>query len=121
VGKKIVDFRESNLHVIGYSTPVDRRVSLEELQAHLYSREDLPHAIPYVTTYYDERWGFCVTHNMRKNLKEGTYHVFIDSEFKEGFLTYGELIVSGTSKEEIFLSTYVCHPSMANNELSGRP
>src|SRR5215831_4968818 len=118
-GRKIIDFNESNLHVLGYSAPVAKSVTLTELQKHLHSLEEQPDAIPWVTSVYEERWGFCLAHNKRVQLKEGVYQVYIDSELKEGSLTYGEVITPGRSNKEIFISTYVCHPSMANNELSG--
>jgi aminopeptidase-like protein len=118
-GKKVVDFKKSNLHVVGYSVPVDQWLSLPELQEHLYSLENRPEAIPYVTSYYRERWGFCISHNERLKLTEGRYRAYIDSDLKPGHLTYGEYILRGKTNKEVFLSTYVCHPSLANNELSG--
>lgn len=118
-GNKVVDFKKNNLHLMSYSSPIDIWLSRDELELHLHSLPELPDAIPYVTSYYSKNWGFCLSDKQRKSLPKGQYRVVIDSELKPGVLNYGELILPGESEKEIFLSTYVCHPSMANNELSG--
>jgi aminopeptidase-like protein len=119
-GNKIIDFAQSNLHLVGYSVPINTQVSLSELQEHLYSLPNQPDAIPYITSFYQERWGFCITHRQREEIvKEGKYTVVINSELKQGHLTYAEMLIPGQRREEVFFSTYICHPSMANNELSG--
>ena len=118
-GKKICDFSKNNLHLLGYSIPFEGSISLEELKKHLYTLPDQPNAIPYVTSYYKERWGFCIAQKEFDVLKKGSYKIVIDSTLFKGELNYGELFIKGKSNKEIFLSTYICHPSMANNELSG--
>ena len=118
-GEKICNFLKNNLHLVGYSIPIDMEIEYGELIKHLYYIEDQPNAIPYITSYYKERWGFCLSYEKFKKLTKGIYKVKIESELKDGFLTYGEILIPGKIEKEIFLSTYVCHPSMANNELSG--
>ena len=118
-GDKVIDFKDSNLHIVGYSLPIDKVVSREELLEHVYTMPDQPDWIPYVTSYYKERWGFCMTENQKQTLTDEEYHVVIDSTLEDGSLTYGELIVPGQTDEEILFSSYLCHPSMANDDLSG--
>jgi aminopeptidase-like protein len=118
-GTKVIDFKQNNLHVMGYSIPIDKYISLEELKGYIFTQPDQPDFIPYVTSYYKERFGFCMSEKQKQSLKDGIYHIKIDSDLKNGYLTYGEIIIPGESTKEIFLSTYICHPSMANNELSG--
>jgi aminopeptidase-like protein len=118
-GKVILDFKNNNLHLVSYSIPIDKIVTLKELKKHLFYKKKLPKAIPYRTTYYNKNWGFCLSYNQFKTLKEKKYKIKIDSIFKKGSMHYGEVLIKGKSNKEIFLSTNICHPSLANNELSG--
>ena len=118
-GEKICDFSKNNLHLVGYSIPFEGEISFDELKKHLYTLPDQPNAIPYITSYYEERWGFCLSQEQFNTLENGSYKVIIKSTLFDGELNYGELLIKGKSDKEIFLSTYICHPSMANNELSG--
>ena len=118
-GKKICDFSKNNLHLVGYSVPFEGSLNFTELKKHLHTIPDKPKAIPYVTSYYKETWGFCLTQEQFDTLENGTYKVVINSTLFDGELNYGELFLKGKYDKEIFLSTYICHPSMANNELSG--
>ncbi len=118
-GKRICEFKKNNLYILHYSIPVNKKVSLEELKEHIITLPDQPDLIPYASSYYAPRWGFCMPHNDFLALEEGEYRVFIDSDLKDGSLTYGEILLPGERDEEIFFSSYTCHPSMANNECSG--
>lgn len=119
-GRRIVDFQKHNLHVLNYSAPIRAKVSLAELEPHLYSLPEQPDAIPYRTSYHSEQWGFCLPHRQREALDPTeTYEVCVDSELKAGSMSVGEIILPGTSDEEIIISTHTCHPSMCNDNLSG--
>ncbi len=118
-GRKIVDFADSNLHVMGYSAPVSRRLSLAELKPHLFTLPEHPDWIPYRTSYYREDWAFCLSHRRLLELEEGDYEVCIDAALADGKMCYGELALSGERAEEILISCHICHPSLANDNLSG--
>lgn len=118
-GNRILDYADNNLHVMGYSTAVDQWVTLEELLQYIKVEESQPDVIPYVTSYYSPRFAFCMSKNQRDSLKPGKYHMVIDSRHFDGVLNYGEILLPGESEKEVLLSTYICHPSMANNEVSG--
>lgn len=118
-GNKVIDFKQCNLHVVNYSAPIERKISLEELKEHIYTIPEHPDWIPYRTSYYDESWGFCLSHNQLSNLKDSSYQVYIDSSLEDGSLTYGEFILPGNSEDVMIFSAHVCHPSLANDNLSG--
>jgi aminopeptidase-like protein len=118
-GRRVVDFQQSNLHVMNYSVPVRQTMPLQELKQHLFTLPDHPDWIPYRTSYYKEAWGFCLAHNQMLALADGDYEVCIDSSLVDGQLTYGECLVQGRSSEEVLISTHACHPSLANDNLSG--
>lgn len=118
-GTKIVDFMTNNLHVVGYSAPIDQWMTLDELNKIIYTQPETPNWIPYVTSYYEVRSGFCMNEEQRISLKPGKYHAYIDSELFDGSLTYADLILKGREEKEILFTSYICHPSMANNECSG--
>jgi aminopeptidase-like protein len=118
-GEKIVDFNQSNLHVMSYSVPVRRRISLGELKQHLYTLPDQPDLIPYRTSYYAENWAFCMPHRQFETLRDETYEISIDSSLTDGHLTYGEFCHKGDTDDEFLLSAHVCHPSLANDNCSG--
>jgi aminopeptidase-like protein len=117
--QRIVDFRKHNLHVMNYSIPVDATMSLDELRSHLHTLPNHPDWVPYRTSYYREDWGFCLSHNQLLELEEGEYRVVIDSSLEDGNLTYGECVLPGSSRDEVLISCHCCHPSLANDNLSG--
>lgn len=118
-GKRVVDFQQSNLHVLNYSTPVHATMPLAELNSHLFSLPDHPDWIPYRTSYYQPNWGFCLSHHQLQALEDRDYEVCIDSTLEDGYLTYGECYLPGRSSDEVLISCHACHPSLANDNLSG--
>lgn len=118
-GKRIIDFNHSSLHVLNYSSPVRATMSSEELKPHLFSLPDHPDWIPYRTSYYQDNWGFCLTHNQLLAMPDGEYEVCIDSSLEKGHLTYGETLLPGRYPDEVLISCHICHPSLANDNLSG--
>lgn len=118
-GRRVVDFAESNLHVVGYSVPVHATMTLDELRGHLHTLPDQPGLIPYRTSYYAETWGFCLSDDTLNGMDDGPYEVMIDSTLADGSLTYGEYVVPGRSTDEVLVSCHTCHPSLANDNLAG--
>jgi aminopeptidase-like protein len=119
LGNRVVDFSTHNLHIVSYSIPVHKHLPLQELREKLYSLPDRPNWIPYRTNYYSEDWGFCIAQDQLDAMPEGNYEVFIDSRLEDGSLTYAECVIEGATDDEVLLSAHVCHPSMANDNLSG--
>src|SRR5262245_12681587 len=118
-GRRVVDFADSTLHVLGYSTPVDATLEVDELRQHVFTHPADPDLVPYRTSYWEERWGFCMSRSALDALEEGRYRAVIDATLADGSLTYGEARLPGATDEEFLLSTYVCHPALANDNLSG--
>ena len=118
-GEKIVDFNDNYLHVLNYSIPINKKITLSDLKEHIYTLPEFPNWIPYRTSYYKENWGFCMEHSKFINLEDDTYEVFIDSSLENGKLYYGDLIIKGKSEKEILISSYCCHPQQCNDSLSG--
>jgi aminopeptidase-like protein len=118
-GVKVIDFKQHNLHLLNYSTPVRKQMPLAELREHLYTLPHHPDWVPYKTSYYQERWGFCLSQNQLDRLKESVYEVVIDSSLEDGHLTYGECYLPGASSDEVLISCHICHPSLCNDNLSG--
>jgi aminopeptidase-like protein len=118
-GKRLIDFQQCNLHVMNYSVPIRATMPLGELRPHLFTLPEDPDWIPYRTSYYKEAWGFCLSHNQMLALEDGDYEVCIDSTLEEGHLTYGECYLAGGSPDEVLISCHACHPSLANDNLSG--
>ena len=118
-GDRVVDVADSPLHVLGYSIPVDAVVPLDELRAHVFTHSDDPELVPYRTSYWEEQWGFCMSRRQLESLEEGDYHVTIDTSLDDGSLTSGEVTIPGATEADFLLSTYVCHPALANDNLSG--
>ena len=118
-GRRVVDVADSPLHLLGYSRPVDAELDLEELRPHLFTHPDDPDAVPYRTSYWEEAWGFCLSRRQLDSLPPGRYRVVVDSSLVEGSLSSGETLIPGASEEEFLISTYICHPALANDNLSG--
>jgi aminopeptidase-like protein len=118
-GKKILDFKDLNLHVLNYSVPVHKEISFVELKEHIFTIPEHPDWVPYRTSYYQDNWGFCMSHNQFTSLKDENYEVLIDSTLEKGSLTYGEYLISGKKEDEVLISTHICHPSLCNDNLSG--